>query len=257
MINYIRSEFYRILHTKEIYLFNLLLTAGVLALNGGIHAAAATLPNIRYANVKFVLSFLTGSMDFLFIAGAVLAVLLFSGDRKNGVMKNAVAYGMSRTSLFFGKCIVSFVMALASMVLLTAVYIVSAILLLEGPAQPYVELMLEGIAANLPFAAATLILAVAFIQFFEKELIVGLAWMAVIYLIPSICYSTGFQFKTMAEIAVWMPRNYLMTEVTAGMNGYACLWSEPEGAAKCVIAGVIGIVVFLSLGILINRRKEI
>lgn len=257
MINYIRSEFYRILHTKEIYLFNLLLTAGVLALNGGIHAAAATLPNIRYANVKFVLSFLTGSMDFLFIAGAVLAVLLFSGDRKNGVMKNAVAYGMSRTSLFFGKCIVSFVMALASMVLLTAVYIVSAILLLEGPAQPYVELMLEGIAANLPFAAAALILAVAFIQFFEKELIVGLAWMAVIYLIPSICYSTGFQFKTMAEIAAWMPRNYLMTEVTAGMNGYACLWSEPEGAAKCVIAGVIGIVVFLSLGILINRRKEI
>ena len=257
MINYIRSEFYRILHTKEIYLFSLLLTAGVLALNGGIHAAAATLPNIRYANVKFVLSFLTGSMDFLFIAGAVLAVLLFSGDRKNGVMKNAVAYGMSRTSLFFGKCIVSFVMALASMVLLTAVYIVSAILLLEGPAQPYVELMLEGIAANLPFAAAALILAVAFIQFFEKELIVGLAWMAVIYLIPSICYSTGFQFKTMAEIAAWMPRNYLMTEVTAGMNGYACLWSEPEGAAKCVIAGVIGIVVFLSLGILINRRKEI
>ena len=257
MINYIRSEFYRIVHTKEIYLFNLLLTAGVLALNGGIHAAAATLPNIRYANVKFVLSFLTGSMDFLFIAGAVLAVLLFSGDRKNGVMKNAVAYGMSRTSLFFGKCIVSFVMALASMVLLTAVYIVSAILLLEGPAQPYVELMLEGIAANLPFAAAALILAVAFIQFFEKELIVGLAWMAVIYLIPSICYSTGFQFKTMAEIAAWMPRNYLMTEVTAGMNGYACLWSEPEGAAKCVIAGVIGIVVFLSLGILINRRKEI
>lgn len=257
MINYIRSEFYRILHTKEIYLFNLLLTAGVLALNGGIHAAAATLPNIRYANVKFVLSFLTGSMDFLFIAGAVLAVLLFSGNRKNGVMKNAVAYGMSRTSLFFGKCIVSFVMALASMVLLTAVYIVSAILLLEGPAQPYVELMLEGIAANLPFAAAALILAVAFIQFFEKELIVGLAWMAVIYLIPSICYSTGFQFKTMAEIAAWMPRNYLMTEVTAGMNGYACLWSEPEGAAKCVIAGVIGIVVFLSLGILINRRKEI
>lgn len=257
MINYIRSEFYRILHTKEIYLFNLLLTAGVLALNGGIHAAASTLPNIRYANVKFVLSFLTGSMDFLFIAGAVLAVLLFSGDRKNGVMKNAVAYGMSRTSLFFGKCIVSFVMALASMVLLTAVYIVSAILLLEGPAQPYVELMLEGIAANLPFAAAALILAVAFIQFFEKELIVGLAWMAVIYLIPSICYSTGFQFKTMAEIAAWMPRNYLMTEVTAGMNGYACLWSEPEGAAKCVIAGVIGIVVFLSLGILINRRKEI
>ena len=257
MINYIRSEFYRILHTKEIYLFNLFLTAGVLALNGGIHVAAATLPNIRYAKVQFVLSFLTGSMDFLFVAGAVMAVLLFSGERRNGVMKNAVAYGMSRSSLFFGKCIVSFVMAFFSMVLLTAVYIVSAVLLLEGPAQPYVELMLEGIAANLPFAAAAVILAVAFIQFFEKELIAGLAWVAVIYLIPSICYSTGFQFETMARIAAWMPRNYLLTGVTAGMSGYECLWSEPEGALKCVIAGVIGIVVFLILGALINRRKEI
>ena len=186
-----------------------------------------------------------------------MAVLLFSGERRNGVMKNAVAYGMSRSSLFFGKCIVSFVIAFFSMVLLTAVYIVSAVLLLEGPAQPYVELMLEGIAANLPFAAAAVILAVAFIQFFEKELIAGLAWVAVIYLIPSICYSTGFQFETMARIAAWMPRNYLLTGVTAGMSGYECLWSEPEGALKCVIAGVIGIVVFLILGVLINRRKEI
>ena len=41
------------------------------------------------------------------------------------------------------------------------------------------------------------------------------------------------------------------------MSGYECLWSEPEGALKCVIAGVIGIVVFLILGVLINRRKEI
>lgn len=134
-----------------------------------------------------VLSFLTGGMYFLFVAGAVLAVLLFSGDRRNGEMKNAVA----------------------------------------------------------------------FIQFFEKELIAGLGWLAVIYLIPSICYSTGFQFETMAKIAAWMPRNYLLTGVTAGMNGYECLWSEPEGALKCVIAGVIGIVVFLILGALINRRKEI
>ena len=106
-------------------------------------------------------------------------------------------------------------------------------------------------------AAAAVILAVAFIQFFEKELIAGLAWVAVIYLIPSICYSTGFQFETMARIAAWMPRNYLLTGVTAGMSGYECLWSEPEGALKCVIAGVIGIVVFLILGALINRRKEI
>ena len=47
MINYIRSEFYRILHTRDIYLFNLVLMAGALALTGEIYIAAGKDPQNR------------------------------------------------------------------------------------------------------------------------------------------------------------------------------------------------------------------
>ena len=53
-----------------------------------------------------------------------------------------------------------------------------------------------------------------------------------------------------------MPWNYLNFEVTAGMSGYDCLWSEPAGAARCIIAGMIGIIVFLTAGILMKPEKR-
>lgn len=251
MINYIRSESYRILHTKDIYLFTGLMALGILFLNVGLYVSAGAISGFQYANVKFSLSFLTDNMLFLAVAGAILSVLLFSGERRIGVMKNAVAYGISRKSLFLGKCIVSFVAAFASMILLTAVYVISAVLLLDGPVQPYLGLMLQGIAVNLPFAAAGVIL------FGAHGVVSGLAWMGVVFLLPAVFYMAGFEIPLLAKIASWMPRNYLMTDVMAGMSGYLCLWSEPAGAVKCILAGVAGIIVFAAAGVFMNRRKEI
>lgn len=230
---------------------------GILFLNIGLYVSDGAIREFQYANVKFSLSFLTGDMLFLPVAGAVLSVLLFSAERRNGVMKNAVAYGISRKSLFFGKCVVSFLAALGSMVLLISVYVISAVILLEGPVQPYLGLMLQGVAVNLPFAAAGVILAAGLTQFFERELVAGIVWMGVMFLIPAVFYTAGFEIPALAKIASWMPRNYLMTDVMAGMSGYLCLWSEFAGAVKCVVAGVTGIAVFTAVGVFLNRRKEI
>ena len=166
MMNYMRSEWYRITHTKDIYMFTGIMAAGVLLLNVGQYVCSAVISDFRYSSVKFALSFLTGGMGALFLAGMVLAMLFFSSDQKNGIAKNAVAYGISREKLFIGKCIVSFAAALISMVILLVLYIGTAVLLLEGPAQPYVGLLLEGVLCNLPAAAAFMILAVALGQFF-------------------------------------------------------------------------------------------
>lgn len=117
--------------------------------------------------------------------------------------------------------------------------------------------MLQGVAVNLPFAAAGVILAAGLTQFFERELVAGIVWMGVMFLIPAVFYTAGFEIPALAKIASWMPRNYLMTDVMAGMSGYLCLWSEFAGAVKCVVAGVTGIAVFTAVGVFLNRRKEI
>ncbi len=257
MMNYMRSEWYRITHTKDIYVFTGIMAAGVLLLNVGQYVCSAVIPDFRYSSVKFALSFLTGGMGALFLTGMILAMVLFSADQKNGIAKNAVAYGISREKLFIGKCIVSFAAALISMMILLVLYIGTAVLLLEGPAQPYVGLLLEGVLCNLPAAAAFMILAVALGQFFEKDSVAIVLWVAVYYFIPVATFMLGLEIPALEKVAKWMPCYYLNFEVVAGMSGYDCLWSEPAGAARCIIAGVIGIIVFLTAGILMNRRKEL
>ena len=49
----------------------------------------------------------------------------------------------------------------------------------------------------------------------------------------------------------------LKYEVSVNMSGYRCLWDTPEGAAKCLIAGAIGILIFYAAGILAFRKREI
>ena len=257
MMNYMRSEWYRITHTKDIYVFTGIMAAGVLLLNVGQYVCNAVIPDFQYSSVKFALSFLTDGMGALFLAGMVLAMLLFSADQKNGTAKNAVAYGISREKLFIGKCIVSFAVALISMGILLVLYIGTAVLLLNGPAQPYVGLLLEGVLCNLPAAAAFMILAVALGQYFEKDTAAIVLWAAVYYFIPVATFLLGLKIPALEKAAEWMPWNYLNFEVVAGMSGYDCLWSEPAGVVRCIIAGVIGIIVFLAVGIIINRKKEL
>lgn len=95
------------------------------------------------------------------------------------------------------------------------------------------------------------------ILFGAHGVVSGLAWMGVVFLLPAVFYMAGFEIPLLAKIASWMPRNYLMTDVIAGMSGYLCLWSEPAGAVKCILAGVAGIIVFAAAGVFMNRRKEI
>ncbi len=72
MLNYLRSEWYRILHGREIYLFTGVLCAIVLAANVILWAMAHT-PNFPYATVRFSLSNLVSMMGLLFLMAATTA----------------------------------------------------------------------------------------------------------------------------------------------------------------------------------------
>lgn len=104
MANYLRSEWYRILHDRGIYLFTGVLCAIVLAANVILWAMAHT-PDFPYATVRFSLSNLISMMGLLFLMAGLLVWVLFGDDRANGTLKNALAYGLSRRGLFVGKCL--------------------------------------------------------------------------------------------------------------------------------------------------------
>ena len=258
MVNYMKSEWYRITHTKDIYVTTGILAGLTLFINLMLYITDHKSENFRYGTVSFSLSLLISGMYVIVMAAMGLALALFAGNWKNGILKNAVAGGISREKIFLGKCVVGTVAAFFSMVVILAVYIGSAVLLLDnGVVDEAVGIALRGVGSTLLMAIASLILTIVLNSCLEREGSALLAWCTIMNLVPEICNLLGTKIVLFKRIAGWMPNNYLSDEVVANMSGWQCLWETPEGLAKCLISGVLGIVIFLISGIVLCRKKDV
>lgn len=256
MLNYTKSELYRIVHGRELYLFTGVLCAIVLLSSVLLWAMAST-PDFPYATVRFSLSNLISMLPSLFLLAGLLVWVLFADDRKDGTFKNAVADGCSRRDLFVGKCLVSTGLGLASMMVILAVYVGSAVLLLEGPADA-VPILLKGVAAALPFTVACVVLGVAVCSVLPKTITAFLVWLAVVSIIPGVLGVIGMGVEPVARLASWLPANFFASEVAINQSGLAqFLWDTPAGLAKCLIAGFSGIAVFGVVGLWRASKAEL
>lgn len=258
MRNYIKSEWYRVTHTPTIYVFTGVLSGLTLLMNLVLWVSDKTEATFPYGTTAFSLSFSACSMAIIFVVGAILAGLLFAEDKKNGSLKNSIAFGISRTEIFLGKCVVSTVVSLISLAVILTVYMGSAVLLLEPGVEPNaVWITLQGVVCVIPMAVASEVLTLALCIVFRMEVVVGLNWYLYMVAIPEICFYIGLKFEIWAKIAAWMPFNYLSREVMINMSGWNCLWQTPEGVAKCLISGFVGLIVFLVFGLMVCKKQEV
>lgn len=256
MMNYVKSEWYRMTRSREIYTATGIFCAVMLAINIVLALFNRFDPAFRYGTVRYSLNLLTGTLSMLFIAGGIFVWLLYAGERQNGILKNAVAYGIPRESIFAGKCLVTMAVCVLSMLAVLAVYIASACLLLDGPAAEPLRELLMGVASNLLSAFAMVILAVSLMQACEKQMSAFLLWLLVVDVIPTIFTYIGIKVEIARKIAMWMPWNFLRMEVVANTTVSRGLWDTPEGLAKCIVAGIAGIVIFTCAGAVMCRNKE-
>lgn len=257
MRNYIKSEWYRIFHSREIYVITAVCSGLLLLLNIVMILFTVYDPAFPWANARFAFNNLTAMLNVLMFMGVLLVYVLFANEKQNGTMKNAVAYGISRRCIFLGKCLVCTGAALVSMIAILLVLIVSSALMLEGPVLLPLQKMLEGIGAALLSAIASLILGVVLHDAFSKEFVGGLLWYAVLFFIPKLMALLGLKYEAMRRIARWLPGNFLSSEVVANTNRYQCLWNTPEGLFRCIFAGVAGIVIFGAAGLYLAEKREI
>ena len=258
MLNFMKSEWYRIIHSKEIYLITGLMSLAVLFMNIVISIASHNIAGFKYGLVSFSLNTLTSNLpSWMFCIGTVIVGSLYAEERKNGTMKNSVAYGISRISIFIGKCLMGMLFSVLSLAVILIVLVSSAVLLLDGPTQEPIRQMLFGVGAALPSAFASAILTMAMLSLCRKEIMAYGLWIVIMYGVPVVTLFAGFQFEPLSKAAEWMPWNFLNYEVQANMSGYNCLWDTPYGLMKCLVAGGIGILVFTVVGLLIVRKKDI
>jgi len=211
----------------------------------------------RYATTWFSLSNLTANLDFILVCALVIVALLFSGEKKNGTLKNSLAYGVSRNDMFVGKCIVCSIAGMLSMIVILVVYIASSYLLLDNTSILPMQILLKGICFTIPSAIASIVLAVTLFSICDSEITAIIWWLGIMYLVPTIFYYIGFRVELFSLISEWMPENFLSKEVAINLSGYDCLWDTSYGAIRCLVSGIAGILVFGVIGMTKFNKKDI
>lgn len=258
MHNYVKSEWYRITHSSTIYVLTGILAGLTLLFNVVLYLFNKYEEGFRYGTVAFSLRYLTANLTLLFFMGVIVVSLIFASEKKNGGLKNAIAFGISRKEIFLGKCIVSAVISVCSLVVILVIYMGSAVLLLEPGVEPNAVLItLKGIACTLIMAVAFEVLTIALSISFEKDIVGFIVWYLIMAIIPQICSIIGLKSDLFRSVAAWMPYNYFRGEVVVNMQSWSCLWQTPAGVAKCLISGAIGLIVFLLLGLRICKKQEV
>lgn len=257
MLNYMKSEYYRISRGKGLYMTIAILTGAVILMNIVLALGQRYIPDFRYGTVRFSLNTYTSMIYCIVVMGAVVSGCLFIDDRRNGVLKNIVSYGISREKILIGKCIVAFGFAFFIMCAVLAIYVGSSYLLLENREWLPLRELLMGTAASLPSAAASLIFMMTLGLLYQKEMTAVLWWAVIYYLVPMVCFLIGLKFDLFARIASWMPYNFLRIEAIVTYHEYHCLWDTSSGLARCILSGVIGIVLFSIFGIWRFGKQEL
>ena len=255
MLNYIKSEFYRITHSAMLYAVGFAFAAAPTLMNIMLYCFTLSKPDYPFSTTSFSFSNVVANPMIFCVAALFLVYALYEGNKKNGNLKNAIASGLSRGKIFIGQVIVCLVVSIIFLAITAMVYIFSARLLLriEGPVTAF-DLIME-ILAVAPIAVAALILSVVVVMRFDKSIMGIIWWLCILFFVPQLLLYIGIEIEPVREIAMWLPRNFFRG-MQVNQTVCAPIWDAADGLAKCLISGFIGIIVFGIYGIVSLRKKE-
>lgn len=259
MINYMKSELYKITHTRETYVWTGVMAAIAILTNIILAVSNSNIENFRYGSTRFAISILVESADIFLYGAVIMAALVCNGESKNGTWKNVVAYGISKEAALAGKCIAGVITAICCMTVVVTVYFTSAVLLLEGPWIEVLNILLHEIGAVLLISIGAEILGIALMQVLKNEYVVAAVWVMVIIVLPKslMLLGMGLNMDVLNKISEWLPTNFLSMEVRMSRSEYYALWDTAQGMAKCLIAGAGSIVIYMAGGLLAVRHREV
>ncbi len=258
MLNYIKSELFRVTHTARIFIFVGTMSALSLTLNLVLALFGYTNPNFKYNTTAFSYSNLVANPMIFVMMGLLIAILLYEENRTNGNLKNTVAYGISRIKILTGQIIVGTLVSFVAMVVILAVYVISARLVLEPTGVVTLLDLITEVPAVFLIAVASLISEIVFMEVTEKSAIGIVIWVVIWYVIPRIVFYLGIRFGPVHSLASWMPANLFSGDfMQVGMSVSNTVWQTPEGMLKCILSGLMGIIIFYTSGLILLKRKEI
>lgn len=258
MYNYIKSEFYRITHSKGYYVFIAICSVLLISANVVLAAVKSADDTFQYATTEFSHSLFSTSMSLVFILCIVVATMVFSNEHGDHTLKNSVSYGISRGKIFFGKLIVEIVYSIIAFVIISGLDIASAFLLLENTGPNSMELLLKTSLAVTPLLILAVGVSNTFLFIFESTG-AGIASICGILLaLPIVSNLLGMKFTVFRKLSEVLPWNMLIN-LKHDFNHYILIFplQSGNGYLRYWLVGMLELAIIALIGFMVFRRKEI
>lgn len=139
MLNYIKSEGFRLSKTRSTYLIGLVILIAPLFAVAASYFYGTVDAHFLYNNTAFFFRFTRLALGSIPLFIPFIANTIFANVQRYGTFKNDISYGISRKTIYFSKFIVTSVVSFMIGLLVIAIFTGSILLLLtqngnvEGP----------------------------------------------------------------------------------------------------------------------------
>lgn len=228
----------------------------VLLFNGGLWAMATFTRDFPWATTKYAFSTLEADMHIPLFLSAIMGSVVASDDLKHRTVNNAVAFGLSREQIFLSKLVVGIVACGLCLLVTEAGLIGGGYLLLENSGSLYTLSLLKGTAACIPVWIGGMIAYIS-LYYVTGSRSAGIwIWLLVMMAVPMAVRILGMKYEWCAQLSSWLYYSMVST-VTPTEEWLEFAWSTPAGFLRCQESGIIGMSIFVTLGILAIRRREL
>lgn len=261
MNSYLKSETFRVVRDKSYWIFMgvfaLLAIAATVIIYMTNTASNAASVDFPYANTRFMLLNIATSIIIPFFFLYQIAQIVVGEEIKHRTLKNTVSFGVSRSTIFFGKWIVSvvgvFVLAITSI----SIALVFIYALLENSGTVFLTDFLMALVAFIPLmiSGITLYHVLYFVSGSPNYAVMIFAGVQVL---P---YIVGKYIGGRIEILSWIYRHtpfylFSVSEMTESRR-VIMAGNTTEGMLTCWAVGGVLTVVFLTFGYFRFRKLEI
>lgn len=257
MLNYMKSEFYRIFHSKEVYLLTAIFTGLITAYNVILYLCQA-LPDFQYNNTWHSYGMIDTNMAVCIYLIIVICSMLDGSSIHN--MKNTALFGVSRSVIYFGRMIVNSCVCLVMYLYLMGLHFFLGKLLLEDSGSEAVWIFVRSTFACIPMFLGVVAVYHCCIFMSRNNITAAALMIIVLVVVPMGVKVIGFQVEAAKRISDMLIYNLMGVEFVETAEGYYSRffsWDTGTGVVKCIVAGISAIVIFSLIGIKYFQKKEI
>jgi len=223
MINYLKSEIYRMSQIKSTYLFPIGLTLFFLGMLGLV-----ILTPVEGRDSSELLFFSVSNLLFVFpLQIPLMAQTVFADEHGNGTFKNSISYGVDRKTLFIGKLILTLLYPALVFLIAMSIFLISTNLLMDvNPVEQ--QIFLTSIMKSLPALLALFFFANMLSFVIKKISLQWGAYFAVALGLPTmlVWIQSVTGWRVLGALFNFTPIGLLMQINIAVLTGQMAKWSD-------------------------------